>query len=264
MEQDSQRTLRIPGRRRCPQLKDVVARTVAHRPQHQLRGDAFAVGKQYQLVEFLIGGKKIPLDAIDDQLRRLGFQVEMARVGARAQPSRQRRGFDRTNRHPNAVLLHRTDPWSVAGLSIEFVGDHQTQHVGGRTRRNVDERGRTLVGFAVRHAQFEQTTLGKQRKRLRGLPDHIPIERALDEKDPAVRIACRACRSPDRIGSLTHQQRLVAGHEINAGQAPPESLFELVVGNQRQRIRARAASYSAAIRSTRTPTGSMPRMPLTL
>ncbi len=166
-EQDSQCTLRVAGGRRFRELKNVVARAVTDRPQHQFGGDAVAVGKQRQLLQFLLA-------------RPARFPSTRSTMSCAAAGSRSRcSALARARSHPGSAavstgrigtqtpcLFHRADPWRVAGLAIEIVGDHQAQHVGGRTRRNVDERGRTLVGLAARHTQLEKTPLGKQRKRL--------------------------------------------------------------------------------------------------
>ena len=194
-----------------------------------------------KLLEFLFRGQEIALDSLHDQACGLGAQVRAQALGAPAQPGRQRGRFHRPNANPHAVLLDGAHPRSRAGLGVEIVGDDQAQHIRRRTRRQFDQRRRALVRLAARHAQFEQPALGKQGQRLRGLADAVPIETAVDEEHRAVGISGLAGRRPHGVGGLPRQQRVIAGNQVQVGEAAPERTFELS-GAQSQRRRARAAS----------------------
>jgi hypothetical protein len=67
--------------------------------------------------------------------------------------------------------------------------------------------------------QLEQSPFRKQRQGLGGKTQLIPAKAAVDEEHLAVREARRAGSGANGIRGFTHKQRLIAGNQVDPGQA---------------------------------------------
>ena len=246
------------------ELKHIVARAVADRAQHQSRR---LIGRpsasRLSFSSSCFAASKIALDSIDDELRRGRLDLEpaaraRARAASRAAPPRsparsapRRRAFRRRAPRPHRCAFLSSLPVTISVTTS-----------GGGCGASSSNSAAPLSGLPLGMRSSNKRRSANSDSDCARMPQFVPGKAALDEKDacdrrsPRARAAARmaSAASPTSNGSSPR-------HQIDRRQSPGERRRQLL-GVQTQSVlpqaleRARAASYSRPIRSTRSATDS--------
>ncbi|OIQ74090.1 hypothetical protein GALL_442680 [mine drainage metagenome] len=203
--------------------------------------------EQGELFDLLMGGQQIALDPRHQKIEQSPPRVacgqgESVALQPRGDPARQLRQLDAVHPHNHAVLRQSAEPGGFLRGGVEPRQDDQHQHIG---RQAVRQRGQRLAAVAARlaagNAQLDQAAAAEQADFTAAREQLAPVETAFHRVALAFVEALLARRGADGVDRFVDQQRLVAMHGIERGQAAGEVGVELVCGELHQ-FRRTAAS----------------------
>jgi hypothetical protein len=211
----------ITGQHCDRHLEHVVAGDVQHTVGDLLERQVARRMKQSELLDLLVRGEQIALDAVGDELERFGAGPVLVAREPLSDPLRQPRAIDCIDfdEHPGA--FQRGDPAGFLRAAIETRQRDEREHALAGGFRVRFERGRAGgAGFAGRQADLDDLPVREERHPLRSGGELRPVEAGIGLQGPRVprsRARWRGSRPAPRS-----EQRLVAGdHEHGRQRAAP-------------------------------------------
>ena len=135
---------------------------------------------------------------------------------AASQPADELVGLHGPDWNPAAARLQRPKPLRALRVAVESGREDEQQSIRVAPFQERLERvvaGRS--GASRGQAQLEQPARAKQRQIGGRSPHVIPVGAALEEVHLALGNAHGARSRADRVGCLSREQRLVAGHQVS-------------------------------------------------
>src|SRR5258706_4015568 len=219
-------------------------RHVGHRFANRRERDRAARQQEVQLLDLLLGGEEIALDAIGQPFERLDRGALLLAREALRQPVGKLVARDRFRLDHGAAALECREPLRLEVLPVELGKHHKADGVSSKTRAPRLDRARALgAGLPRRDAKLHEALRGEEREGGARGEKAVPIHARLGEEHLALRAARFACGLADAVGRLECQQRLGAMHDIERA----EPLLQVRLELARSDLHRQSSRFAAAM-----------------
>src|SRR5882672_6530205 len=206
-------------------LSGDLADLLAHRLERQLARRQ----EQRELLDLLVRGEEVALDAVGEEAQGLGLRALLLARQARADPLGEPRPVDREDVDNHPPRLERLEPRRRLPRAIEA---RQHHHGEGVRRQVLAVRFDGLRALGPRLArgdpQLDQLALAEERHARRVRRELAPVEAALGGERHALGKSLLARFPADRVARLEGQERLVAVDHVQGAKLAREVAVQLL------------------------------------